>query len=367
MGESTGDSMGSETGGEEEGEEEGETGAGSEGDDEGSSDDAGLPELVDLPAPDDSSTSGDESADSEGLPPGDEDSGACLEFSDALAPIPPSVLFVLDRSGSMMDGEFDEQDPGKTRWQALYESVEGLLMQDEFDSIMEFGAKTFSTKGWGACGVAPGIDVDFALDNGGSILDELPPGDAWVNGGTPTQAALEISLDYLRGYDAEGSKAVILVTDGSIGCAEDDDAALAEITGNINAARELDGISTFVVGIAPKWNSTKAQLEAMAQAGGSETYLKADDADALSSALADVVAASYADSCYLQLDEAPNFPDLVEVEVDGQYWDEVQDCEASDGWVWDNDQLTRLRLCNAACDALVDTQEANVEFHCHAG
>ena len=328
--------------------------------------DTGL-SLVDLPGGDEDETDaggdqGTTATDTAGMDP--EDGGACVEFSDVLAPLPPSVLFVLDRSGSMMEDEFDPEDPDKTRWQVLYESVAGVVMQEQFDTFIEFGAKTFSTKGWGECGVAPGVDIDPALENGGPILDVIPSAQAWVNGGTPTHAALTVSLDYMRAFEAEGSKAIVLVTDGSIGCSENTEATLAAIVDDLSLAREQDGISTFVVGIEPKWNSTKGQLAAMALAGGGEDYFEADDAEALAEALDEVVEASYAGSCLLHFDEAPHFPELTEVEVDDQVWPEVDDCTSEDGWVWDNDSLTRMRLCNAACEALVETQAAHVEYHC---
>ena len=353
------------------GAEEGETDDGGEGETGDSSGDSAGETSGDTEGDSAEDTEGDTAEDTEGDTAedteGESDGGACQEFSDALAPVAPSVLMVLDRSGSMMDGQFDLEDPDKTRWQALYESVEGLVMQDNFNDYIQFGAKTFSTKGWGSCGVSPGVDVDFSLGNGANILANLPPAESEVNGGTPTQAALEISLDYMREHEAEGSKVLLLVTDGGIGCAEDEDAALAEIVADLNVALEVDQIVTYVVGIAPKYNSAKTQLEAMAAAGGTGDYIEASDAASLSDAIDSVVASSYTDSCYLQLDNPPPFPDLVEVEVDGSYWDQVGDCSEGDGWTWANDEMTRILLCNSACDALIETQEANVEFHCDAG
>ncbi len=308
--------------------------------------------------------------DGEGGSPGDGDpneGGACLEFSDVLAPVPPSVLFLLDRSGSMMATGFNPNDPLESRWQALYEGVEAVVGDDALAGAIEFGAKTFSTKGMGECGVSSSIDVPFELDNAQLLLSTIPGPTEQVNGGTPTQAAVAASLDYMRGYEAEGSKAMVLVTDGSIGCTQDPAAALEAITGELAGAREVDGIATYVVGIAPEFNSTKGQLMAMAVAGGSASYFEADDAAALTDALAEVVAASYEDSCLLELELAPSAPELTVVEAGGVAWPELQGCDEGDGWMWTNPELTRMRLCNAACDALLDTQEVHVEYHCNPG
>ncbi len=294
-------------------------------------------------------------------------SGACEEFSDVLAPVPPSVLFLLDRSGSMMQVGFDPEHPEKTRWQSLHEAVTEVLLADDIQTHVEFGAKTFSSKGWGECGVSPQLDVALELGNSELLLATIPGPLMAVNGGTPTVEALAVGLDHMRGYPAEGSKVVVLVTDGAIGCTADPAVALEQAVSNIGSAHEVDGIATYVVGIAPGFGSAKAQLEALAIAGGSDDYFEADNAEALIAALDAVVAASYANSCLLEFAEAPSDPELTLVESGGQSWSEVESCASDDGWVWENDALTRIRLCNAACDALLETQAASVEFHCNPG
>ena len=101
--------------------------------------------------------------------------------------------------------------------------------------------------------------------------------------------------------------------------------------------------------------------------GGAPDYFQSDDASALVAALDEVVQSSYANSCLLQFAEPPNWPELTVVEVAGQTWAEVGDCADEDGWVWANDAMTRMQLCNAACDALLDTHDVHVEFHCEPG
>ena len=297
-----------------------------------------------------------------------EGSGACLEFSDNLAPVPPSVLFLLDRSGSMMETGFDAEDPDKSRWQSLHEAVQEVVLAGDMDAYVEFGAKTFSSKGWGACGVSPTLDVPMDLDNGELLLQVIPGADTVVNGGTPTLPALEIAIANMRDFQAPGSKAVVLVTDGSIGCVDDQAAALQEAVTMLDHAREVDGIATYVVGIAPSSNTAKQQLAAMAVAGGgAPDYFQSDDASALVAALDEVVQGSYANSCLLEFDQAPSWPELTAVEVAGQSWAQVGSCADEDGWVWANDAMTRMQLCNAACDALLDTHSVHVEFHCEPG
>lgn len=298
----------------------------------------------------------------------DEGSGACVEFVDSVAPVPPSVLMLLDRSGSMMQTGFDADEPDKSRWQALHEALGDVMIADDMDHFVEFGAKTFSTQGWGECGVSPQIDVPMLLDNSELLLELIPGPLEDVNGGTPTLAALDAGLGMMRNYEAPGAKAVVLITDGSIGCTDDQAATLEQITTELTLAREVDGIATYVVGISPSYNSAKAQLGAMAEAGGgADDYFEAGNAESLHAALEQVVADSYANSCHLDLGESPSDPDQVQVTAGDQDWPEVTDCGSEDGWVWADAAMTRMHLCNAACDALLATQEATVGYFCDPG
>ncbi|MCA9685807.1 MAG: VWA domain-containing protein, partial [Myxococcales bacterium] len=303
-----------------------------------------------------------------------EGSGACLEFSDNLAPVPPSVLFLLDRSGSMMETGFDADDPDKSRWQSLHEAVQEVVLAGDMDAYVEFGAKTFSSKGWGACGVSPTLDVPMDLDNGELLLQVIPGADTVVNGGTPTNLALETTMTYMESYETDSDKFVILITDGRIGCTNDDAQAIADAVAVIDEALTVHEITTYVVGIAPSvFGPNIDQLNAMAVAGGAPTgipgqeYYLANDADMLAAALEQVVQDSYGKSCLLDLDPAPNFPDYTKVLIDNTYYELVQDCDVEDGFIYTNPEFTQIKLCGAACVSFSDTPVAEVKYYCDPG
>lgn len=315
-----------------------------------------------------------EAGDGEGEP-GDGDAGedppACQEFASDVAPIPPEVMFLLDRSGSMMGEGFDPNDPNKTRWQALYEAVASVV-GDGADSSIAFGAKTFSTKGAGPCGVSPTPDVDIALDNAPLLLASIPGPLMAVTGGTPTNLAIETTMAHMASYASEGEKFIFLITDGRIKCTNNNDAqAVADAVTVLGEGLATHNITTYVVGIAAG-GAAVAQLNAMAVAGGAaqageEKFYRADDADALSSALAQIVAESNANSCVLNLEEPPAFPKTTKVLVGGTAYGLVDDCEAEDGFIYTNEQHSQIRMCGLGCAAILAFKGGQVQYFCDPG
>ncbi len=299
---------------------------------------------------------------------------ACQESSSDVAAVPPDVMFLLDRSGSMLEIGFDLLDPNKNRWQSLYESVEGVVGGGA-DATVAFGAKTFSTAGFGQCGVSPQPDVPIMLNNAALLLATIPGPMAQVNGGTPTNLGLEMTMDYMKQFDGiGGAKFVILITDGGIMCTMDVNQALADAVALISDSYLNFDITTYVVGIAPSNFGPAQQLDAMAEVGGApkmglggEDFYRADDAQQLADALAQVVEDSYATSCVINIEEAPFFPDLTQVVVDGQSFGLVDDCDLQDGFVWTDDTFLQIELCGTACELLGIVQTAQVEFYCDPG
>ena len=329
---------------------------------------------------------GDGDADGPGDGPGDDGDGpgddggddgddgeACEESNGVLYPVPPSVMFLLDRSGSMNLQGFDADVPEKSRWQALYESVESVV-GDGADATIAFGAKTFSTWNFGECGVSNGPDVPIALNNGAGVLAGIPGPLAYIIGGTPTNLAIKKTLAIMQNFDAGGgSKIVFLITDGAIGCTNNHQQALAEAVTDLDSGFVNDDITTYVVGIAPaNSNLVFTQLHQMAIAGGApkpgpEAFYRADDAQQLSDALAAVLADSYGKSCVMDLQDAPMLPELVKVMIGDTQYPLVDDCDNQDGFVYTDPDYTQIRVCGAACEGLALEQSAVVQFFCVPG
>ena len=324
---------------------------------------------------DGNSGSGDGDGDGSGSGDGDGDGGsagtdACDEFEATVQPIPPAVMLLLDRSGSMNDTGFDLDDPDKSRWNSLYESVEAVI-SDGADETIAFGAKTFSTYNFGECGVSDDADVPVAVDNASAILDGIPGPLEMIVGGTPTNLAIQKTLTIMDNYDANGgSKIIFLVTDGLISCTDNHAESLAQAVEDLSAGVNDQNITTYVLGIAPS-NSNQVinQLEQMAVAGGApkdgpESFYRADDAEQLGQALADIVEDSILNSCLMALDPPPPFPDFTKVVVGDTEYDLIDDCENGDGFVYSKEDFTQIRVCGSACEELQLEGEALVQYFC---
>ena len=71
-------------------------------------------------------------------------------------------------------------------------------------------------------------------------------------------------------------------------------------------------------------------------------------------------------SCTVELGEAPTGPDQLVVSIDGEVIPQLDSCDGDDGWIFTDPDgaLDSIELCNASCDALLDTGELEAEFLC---
>ena len=182
------------------------------------------------------------------------DASPCAQVKVDLAPVTPTVMLLVDRSGTMTD-PFGDDD---SRWDALY----GTLMDPttgvvaRLEGAVRFGLATYTARDTendgqveGAC---PRMNlVDPALDNYLAIEDVyggLAPLDE-----TPTGAAIDAVVPPLTAAPADGPKILVLATDG-----EPDTCARPNPNGHAQAriaalvavqeAHEA-GIETYVVSV----------------------------------------------------------------------------------------------------------------------
>lgn len=157
-----------------------------------------------------------------GFDPGGGDS--CADIDLKLAKTIPSVLFLVDRSGSMDDNNawYPEGQTVTKRWDviksALLDEDGGVIKPLEGD--VNFGLATYS---WQS-GTCPRIDsVGFKMGNHADIRDLLLPADTIDN--TPTGESIRAVVGFnaagvlndagFAAYDAGGGpKILILATDG---------------------------------------------------------------------------------------------------------------------------------------------------------
>jgi hypothetical protein len=259
------------------------------------------------------------------------------------------------------------------RWNSLRSVVESVTTS--LDDHVNFGVKTYPKidSGFGECGVDAGVDVDFALNNGSTILSTLPADNAALQGNTPTQAGVDAAIAHLNAvYDADPSgtppQAMLLIADGGIGC----NGSAAQTTTSISNAfaQSPNSISTYVVGIDIS-AFVDDEMNGYAQAGGhplggSFDFYQTNDAAQLATAIDEVI--SDIQLCEVPLDPAPNSAITIEVRVEDVLLNELSSCGSDPGYIIEDlgGQPT-LVFCGPSCDAVKATGTANVQYFCDAG
>ncbi|MDC0718037.1 vWA domain-containing protein [Nannocystis bainbridge] len=298
----------------------------------------------------------------------------CDSEETEVVPVPPSVLLILDKSGSMSMEKWDHdakpQTAEVTRWTSLHQVVEGVVTT--FDEEVHFGVKLYpkidagSFVNVGACEVTPGVEVPIAAMNAAAVLAGIPAAGFAVLGGTPMETGLKRGYEYLKTLDPGLQRFAILVADGEIS-----DTCQGENFLEAQAAVEETfndfGIPTYVVGIDVD-PSTSEQLSTLALAGGKpkpgpEPFYQTANQNELQAAIQQIVKDTL--SCVIAVDPAPSEPELFEVWIDGQPVPEVASC-AEDGYVWSVPH-TEVTLCGAACDMLKETGKVQALYFCNPG
>ena len=301
--------------------------------------------------------------------------------------VTPEVLIVLDRSGSMTEGE---------RWLPSAAAVRELTMQLETE--VRFGLALFPDPAnvpqdlvaeLQACLTAPdptaclnevtgtiepcvrGVTVaPAALDNAATIaaaLDAQTPA-----GGTPTGETLQALVDTFAAPSVQPpgeavAKIVLLITDGQPTCPNgrssettQPDIDLANSAIEALAAR---GVKTYVLGYdtaGPGNEMLASVLDGFAQRGstGDTVHRSVSDQPTL---LAELRAATVrAAPCSIVLESAPARPDLVVVRLD----DVELPADDPDGWMLVGDRT--VHLTGAACATLAQgaAHAFDVDVHC---
>ena len=278
-------------------------------------------------------------------------------LSFELTQLPPNVMIVLDRSGSM-DGSV--QNSNKTRWEVAKDAIFQLV--DAFDSDIRFGLVTYS-----ACVLLQGCsagEIEVAIiDKAGTFIKNFlgPKGLGYLcNSGNPetsTGNTLQALVGEKSLQDPVRSNAVLLITDGN------ENSECQKTTDGAKAAAALLAqaipVKTYAVGFS---DGVLGSLGAVAQAGGTDVPYNATDPASLIAAL-NAIAANVA-SCDFILDGVPPDPDI-HVFFDDDPAGIPED--PVDGWSYDPDTNT-LRFHGAACDQLKSgaVVDIDVVFGCAA-
>jgi hypothetical protein len=272
----------------------------------------------------------------------------CIEANPQTMNLPPDVLIVLDRSGSM-DQKIDGTNcnnacktAGMSKWIQMTGALNAFIPTVE--TSVNWGLKLFASDGnMDSCNVSTTVEVAPQTMNAVAIAAAIAPP---VNPGsaTPTTKAENAAVSYLSGLDDGNPKFILLATDGIPTCGTsacaagsgaamnscDDVAAVAAV----QAAFDM-GIKTFVIGIGTASGGGDATLTMMAKAGGFErvgqtpSYYPVASANDLKDAFAMIT--QTVGSCFFSVKPVPkSMSDIVDVKGD----DNVIPQDATDGWTF---------------------------------
>lgn len=297
----------------------------------------------------------------------------CGEHVFQAKALPPNVMLVLDKSGSMYFQSWQDGGVNKRRWASLHAVTETLLRR--LDGRFNFGLKLFPALGAQesqnkdiACRLEPGVEVECGPGNADKILDVMPGADAEVYGDTPTTSGLNAAYEYLSGLTTENPKAVVLIVDGETNCSETNQ----DLSNLAKTAHEAK-IPVYVVGI-DLTSPVASALTQVAAAGGTKKLYNTQDSDALISTLENILVEVV--SCTIPLETAPQYPDRVEVHnSDNQKIPQIQGATScaqaaavgqTSGWLFSDagPAPKEIRLCGVSCDDYRKNPELKVEFHC---
>ena len=259
--------------------------------------------------------------------------GDCGAEDFPISPLPPNLMLVMDRSGSM--GDVVPNSGGQSRWQVAQAAVDSVLTA--YDGKINFGLVLFSACTAGGC--APGTTIEPIGSATATISQDIAntqlcdSGDSeTVIGGTLAALVGDASLQ-APGRD----NAVMLLTDGQDNCGGGGAEAAAALLA------QAVPVKTYVVGFSGDVNV--AELDAIAQAAGTAPYYQADDAAQLDAAL-QAIAGSVA-TCTYTLANPPDSQIYVFFNRDPAGLAN----DPNNGWTYDPATGT-LTFHGAACDSL---------------
>lgn len=309
------------------------------------------------------------------------DAGPCLPRPLPLVPAVPTVMFVVDRSGSMDEDLDGNNDGGLSRWAVLQTSLATAL--PPHDQRIAMGALLYPSAFTFSCDAPTSVDLSPARGNAAALLGLF--GRAPPRGGTPTSQAVSLAAAHLAQlHTATAARALVLATDGAPNCNErldnatcvctsrptfepncdspenclDDSRTVLVIRDLFDAAR----VPTYVIGLGSQLNQFASTLDAMAVAGGvpragTPRYYSVASQAELTDALTRITA-QLARCTYLLNGLGLN--DTFVVEVDGAVVP-----EGPNGWEWLDRMNGELRLHGEACDRAASGSVATVLVDCH--
>jgi hypothetical protein len=250
--------------------------------------------------------------------------------------VPPDLLILLDKSGSMDEQADGTQCPGMgmpcptQKWPQMVMGLNSVVGASA-DKI-NWGLAYFpSSGGSSSCTTAANAAVAIAPNNAGPIMASLAATE--TDGRTPTRSAVNNAVTYLQTLTSPNPKFILLATDGAPNCMPGAGQSTAsDAAGAVQAVSTaaMMGIPVFVVGIGNVAEFVQT-LNDMAVAGGrpaagaTKYYPASSSADLV--AVLTTIGAQIA-TCTFTLSAVPPVPGNIAVYGDGA----KIPASATDGW-----------------------------------
>ena len=228
----------------------------------------------------------------------------CADIALKVAPTTPTVVLVIDQSGSMTDKNFpdDGQPPvaNRTRWavlkRALLDPTNGVLKR--LEGQVRFGTILYGNASPYAAPQCPDLTkiMPPRLNNYAAINASYGPANTIPN--TPTAESIVAATADLRAFTEPGPKYIILATDGDPDrCGAQDDHGAVSKQGSVNAvvAARNAQIGTYVIAVGDE--ASRDHLNDLAYRGQGITptdqarplYLQPTDQAALETAFLNLI------------------------------------------------------------------------------
>jgi von Willebrand factor type A domain len=264
--------------------------------------------------------------------------------------VPPNVLLVLDRTGSMAAPVPDSG--GKNRWQVAQEAIAGLL--STFSGDIRFGLDVFSACTGGGC--APGTII-VPVGSDPETINQSIDSTELCNSGAP-ETVIGGTLSALLGepslQDSGRDNVILLITDGVDNCGSGG----AQVAADLLA--QTVPVETYVVGFSGDVDAD--ELTSIAIAAGTAPYYQANELSSLKAALQAIGA--NVTTCTFALGSNPPEEDMY-VFFNDDPTGIAED--GSNGYTYDESDNV-ITFHGAACDTIKDgtVNDIDVVFGCPA-
>jgi hypothetical protein len=285
--------------------------------------------------------------------------GTCGSTTANTSRAQADILILLDNTTSMSQSLTSDTQCGATAGCSTRQSVVvpavGAVVTD--NPGINWGLQPLLSGG-GTCQVSKTPLVPIGADNAATIKTRLAS--IQLSQSTPTAAALQSAVTYLKTVSDGNQKAILLATDGEPNC-RDGSTGASDLDGASAAAAEAlkAGFPVYVVGIGP----SVSNLTALAQAGGTKDYYPATSTDQLTTALASIAKVVSA-TCTFKANTTPPDKTLVYVYVDKKLVEKSD----SKGWKFDGADATgaTVTLTGSYCDDMMSgkTTQVQIVFGC---